>query len=298
MLKVYEYEFKAMGSSCTLNLYAKSKIHFDDVVILCQQELNRLERKYSRFQADSLISQINSASGSEKKFCLDKEFSALLQYANVAYNISDGLFDITSGVLRKVWDFKNKQAPNTQDINKMLMLIGWEKLPTNFTQFSLPLVGMELDFGGIVKEYAADVIAELIRKNKLRHGLVNLGGDIAVVGPHPDQSPWRISISDPSSPNKPISTISLQSGGLASSGDYERYILLEGTKYSHILNPKTGWPVKGFAGVSVWAPKCVMAGTIATTAMLKGQTEGLNWLKETKCQYLAIDQNLKLNLNH
>jgi len=294
MLTLYEFKFSAMGSPCALNLYCNSQQQFDAIALLCVEEVNRLENKYSRYRSDSLVSQINLAAGTSQSFVLDAEFSALLEYANTAFTISEGLFDITSGVLGKVWDFKSGQSPKTEEITKTLALVGWDKVTVNADNFFLPTQGMALDFGGIVKEYAADVIAALVRSHHIKYGLIDLGGDIAVVGPHLDNTPWQVAISDPQTPSKPIAMISLMSGGLASSGDYQRFITLDGQRYSHILNPKTGWPVKGLAAVSVWAPQCVMAGTIATTAMLKGEPEGLGWLDETGCQYLAVNQALNI----
>jgi len=283
-----------MGSPCALNLYCNSQQQFDAIALLCVEEVARLEYKYSRYRSDSFVSQINFAAGTSQTFVLDTEFTALLHYADTAFNISEGLFDITSGVLGNVWNFKSNKNPKIESIAKTLALVGWEKLIVDAENFSLPVKGMAIDFGGIVKEYAADVIAGLVRSHHIKYGLIDLGGDIAVVGPHLDNTPWQVAISDPQTPSKAIATIPLMSGGLASSGDYQRFITLNGQRYSHILNPKTGWPVKGLAAVSVWAPQCVMAGTIATTAMLKGEEEGLYWLDDIGCQYLAIDQAMSI----
>jgi thiamine biosynthesis lipoprotein len=144
---------------------------------------------------------------------------------------------------------------------------------------------------GIVKEYAADLVVEMLRQSGINHGLVDMGGDIAVIGPHPDNSPWQVAISDPDFPEQAIATIPLMAGGLASSGDYQRFIVLNDERYCHILNPKTGWPVKGLAAVSVWAPQCVVAGTVATIAMLKGDVEGEKWLQDVGCNYVTVNRS-------
>jgi thiamine biosynthesis lipoprotein len=296
MLKIYEHKFSAMGSPCALHLYCTTLQQFNHISCLCENEVRRLESKYSRYQANSFLSQLNSNAGASKIFALDYETLSLIQYANTAFEISDGLFDITSGVLRKVWDFKSGVIPDTTQITEILEFVGWDKLKIDPAAFSLPQKGIELDLGGIVKEYAADKVVALARLNNIQHGLVDLGGDITIIGPHPDNTPWQIAISHPQSPAQTIASIPLMSGGLASSGDYQRYITLNNERYSHILNPKTGWPVKGLAAVSVWAQQCVMAGTIATTAMLKGETEGLQWLDEIGCQYVAVDQKMKVKM--
>jgi thiamine biosynthesis lipoprotein len=290
-LNLYQHDFRAMGSPCLLYLYCSSKEQFERVASQSVARVNELEANYSRYLADSLLSDINSHAGTDKRFTLTDEFWTLLQYANTAHAISDGLFDITSGVLRKVWDFNNGQPPAIAKIDSTLELVGWSKIVLNQNYFHLPLAGMELDFGGIVKEYAADLVVEMLRQSGINHGLVDMGGDIAVIGPHPDNSPWQVAISDPDFPEQAIATIPLMAGGLASSGDYQRFIVLNDERYCHILNPKTGWPVKGLAAVSVWAPQCVVAGTVATIAMLKGDVEGEKWLQDVGCNYVTVNRS-------
>jgi thiamine biosynthesis lipoprotein len=286
-----------MGSPCAITVYCSCSQQNQSFIELCISRLAQLEDKYSRFKSESLLSQINHSAGNGQTFDLDDEFWALLVYADTAHTISNGLFDITSGVLRKVWDFKLQQIPLLTDISKALELVGWSKIPLDQHKFCLPIPGMEIDLGGIVKEYAADLLVNLARANNLTHGLIDLGGDVAVVGPHPDNSPWQVAISHPQDPSRAIATIPLSSGGLASSGDYQRFIMIDGVKYCHILDPTTGWPVKGFAAVSVWAPQCVIAGTLATTAMLKGDTDGAAWLSEIGCQYLTIDKYMRSKIS-
>jgi FAD:protein FMN transferase len=148
--------------------------------------------------------------------------------------------------------------------------------------------GMELDFGGYVKEYAADCAVRVCREAGAAHGLADLGGDVALMGPHPDGSPWQVGVRHPRHPEKPIATIEMPAGAIASSGDYERFFEVDGRRYCHILNPKTGWPAGGLSAVSVLAPACVIAGTASTVAMLKGPTEGPAWLEELGLPYLCV----------
>lgn len=293
-MQLYDFQFRAMGSPCSLSFYCETEQQFNEAKNTCIEEMARLEAKYSRYQPDSLITTLNNAAGSDQTFELDTETWILMQYATIAHRESGGLFDITSGVLRQAWDFKNPQIPPQDNINKLLDKVGFEKLPIEQHAFALPVAGMEIDFGGIVKEYAADVIANFIGEVGINHGLVDLAGDIAASGPHPDGTPWEIGISHPGVPNEAVAKIALHSGGLASSGDYARCFVLNDKKYCHILNPQTGWPVQGFAGVSVWAEQCIVAGTLATITMLKGETEGRAWIAETGAPYVTIDQNFKV----
>jgi FAD:protein FMN transferase len=286
-MKLHRYPFKAMGSLCELQLYATTQAQADAVAKLAQDELQRLETKYSRFRDDSLTTRINRSAGDAGGITVDEETAGLLDYAQQAWLQSDGLFDISSGVLRQAWDFKSKRLPSQAQLDAVLPRIGWQQLRWQRPRLVLP-VGMELDFGGYVKEYAADSTARTCRQAGLRHGLVDLGGDIALIGPHPDGTAWQVGIRNPRAPEQAIARIPLQHGAIASSGDYERYMEVGGRRYCHILNPKTGWPVDGLSGISVVAEQCLIAGTMTTVAMLKGAVEGPRWLSSLGLPFLAI----------
>ncbi len=279
-----------MGGPCSIQLYAESENEATYQAKSAMDEVYRLEAKYSRYRDDSIISKINQTSLDGESLQVDDETAGILNYANIVWHESDGLFDVTSGVLRKVWDFKSGCLPSQTNINKVLPLVGWDKLNWNNGLLAFPLAGIELDFGGIVKEYAADRAVEVCLQLGVQHGLVELGGDIRVIGPHPDDTPWMIGIRDSRAPEKAITKVPLMTGGLASSGDYERYMMVNGVRYSHLLNPCTGWPVKSLASVTVMADQCLIAGSATTIAMLKGD-QGLDWLESLGLPYLAIDQN-------
>jgi thiamine biosynthesis lipoprotein len=153
---------------------------------------------------------------------------------------------------------------------------------------------MELDFGGIGKEYCADRVATVMVDSGARHGLVNLGGDIRVVGPHPDGSPWTVGIRHPRADNTVLALAKLADGALATSGDYERYFELDGKRYCHMLNPRTGYPVATMQSVTVIAPLCTVAGGVCTLAMLRGAT-GLRFLVNQGFPYIAVDNQGKVH---
>jgi thiamine biosynthesis lipoprotein len=284
-----------MGSPCALRLYCQSEQQFDHVNQLCINEMARLESKYSRYLTDSIVSKINTSAGSNQTIALDDESWMLMQYADTAYQQSNGLFDVTSGVFRTLWDFKKAVIPEQIEIEKLENKIGWHKLTLNQQAFSLPEKGMQIDFGGIVKEYAADALVTLLEFEGIQHGLIDLAGDMRAIGSHPNNYPWKIGIKHPVEQNTAIATIPMTKGGLATSGDYARCFELNGIRYSHIINPKTGWPVQGLASVSVWAPQCIVAGTIATIVMLLGHKEGEKWLNELGLPYLIIDQEMNVH---
>ncbi|MDD5274499.1 MAG: FAD:protein FMN transferase [Methylovulum sp.] len=279
-----------MGSPCSMQFYSNSSAKAEALYQLVLQRIAQLEQRYSRYRDDSLITEINSRAGTGVKTPIDPETVALLHYADQCYRESQQLFDVTSGVLRRVWDFKNTALPTKAEINAVLPLIGWKKVQWDAQNIYLPQTGMQLDFGGIVKEYAADAVASLFRQQGVLNGIVELGGDIRVIGPMPNNQGWPIAIRDPRHPDKVIAQFKLSSGALASSGDYERFQFLDGVRYSHLLHPKTGWPVTGLQAVSVIAEHCVVAGSMATIAMLKAD-KGLPWLRKCGVPFLCCQSN-------
>ncbi len=282
-IKIHEFSFNAMGSPCEIKLYAPHKQHAQKVAQCVIDDVKRLEFKYSRYKSESFLCRINKIAKNAEMIEVDEETAGLLNYANTCYELSDGLFDITSGVLRKAWDFKSPQPLFDKEglIHELLNFVGWEWVYWKNPTLQFLKKGMEIDFGGIVKEYAADRSATLCLQAGIQNGLINLGGDIKIIGSH---IPWRIGIQHPREKNKLLKTLVLTQGALASSGDYERYFIFNGVRYGHILNPKTGYPVKHLAAVSVVADLCVIAGSASTIAMLK-EENGVAWLNELGLKY-------------
>jgi thiamine biosynthesis lipoprotein len=295
VLDFYSTNFKAMGSPCEINLYCESKQKANMTMKLLIDEVRRLEEKYTRYKETSVTSAINQQSGSPDGIQLDEETALLINYADSLYQQSDGLFDITSGVLRREWNFKSGQIPDRQSIESLLPIIGWDKVIWKKPYLYLPIKGMEIDFGGFVKEYTADVLATLCMDNDVNHGLINLGGDIRVVGPHPNGSSWRVGIQHPRKSLAAIAIIDLLSGGIATSGDYERYMVVNGRRYSHLLNPTTGDSLQPyFASVSVVSDTCLLAGSFSSIAMLKSETD-TEWLADVGLPYLTVDQSAQID---
>ena len=170
-----------MGSPCELHLYGESRSRCDGLIERAIAEVARLERKYSRYRDDSVTSAINRSAGDAAGVIVDAETASLLDYAATAHATSGGLFDPTSGVLRRVWNFKARRVPTPLELDTVLPLVGWQRLSWRRPRLVLPHTGMELDFGGFVKEYAADRVVELCRAGGARHGMVDLGGDLAVI---------------------------------------------------------------------------------------------------------------------
>lgn len=280
-----------MGSPCRIRLAgvdAARAAHAAEAAEAAITEVRRLEAKYSRYREDSVVSRLNGGAGGPEPVQVDDETLQLLAYADQLYDISEGLFDLTSGVLRRAWDFKAARPPKPEQVDALLPLIGWTKVQRHGHEVRLPQPGMELDFGGFGKEYACDRAATLLQAEGLNSGIVNLGGDLRVLGPQPDGQPWSIGITHPREPDGVIASLDIHHGALATSGDYERWFEHAGQRYCHLLNPHTGWPVQHWQAISVLAPACVAAGALTTIAMLM-QERALPFLQAQGVAYLAID---------
>jgi thiamine biosynthesis lipoprotein len=289
---IHRTMFEAMASRCEVRLAAPDLPTAQRLMQLAIDEVRRIETKYSRYRPDSIVSRINAAAGKEAVVC-DRETMDLIGYAGALFGASGGLFDITSGVLRRAWDFRQPRVPGAAALEPLLALVGWHKVQCGAEDVLLRQAGMEIDFGGFGKEYAADRAAALLADAGVRHGYVNLGGDMRFLGPQLNGKPWNIGIQDPRDPDGVVATIPVSQGALATSGDYERYFELDGRRYCHIIDPRSGMPVRHWRSLSVLAPLAVAAGSCSTIAMLK-QQDGLSFLNASDMGYLAVDDEGQL----
>ncbi len=260
-----------MNSPCEILVDGKDLALCKTLTQIAADETYRIMDKFSRYNPQSLCTQINNSHGSP--VIIDDETHQLLEFANQCYLISEGLFDITSGILRKIWTFDGSdKLPTQQAVKAALPHIGWQKVRYDNNSVTLPK-GMEIDFGGIGKEYAVDRVAGLLKKAAPNLSTVaNFGGDLAVTTPKPNNGAWTIGIENPTKQGNSKAAITIKQGALATSGDASRFLLKDGKRYSHILNPKTGWPiVNAPRSVTVAAPQCIQAGILSTVASLQGE---------------------------
>jgi thiamine biosynthesis lipoprotein len=261
-------KFTAMAGPCEVLVPSMSRPAALAIGAVAAQEAWRIEKKFSRYRDDNVTAWIHRNRGTLIQ--VDEETAALMDFACQCFELSDGLFDITSGVLRRVWRFDGSdRIPDTAAVDELLPLIGFGKLEWNPPRLLLP-EGMELDFGGIGKEYAVDRAYELLAARYSTPFLVNLGGDLRANRP-PAHGPWQVGIERPDTEKGPTLLLDLEHGALATSGDSRRYVLRDGIRYGHILHPGTGWPVLGAPrSVTVAASSCTEAGLLATMALLHG----------------------------
>src|SRR5206468_8955256 len=287
-MALLRFPFRAMASDNEIQVDAdtpRARRAADAAI----SDVRRIEAKYSRYLDNSLTTSINRAAGGAP-VAIDAETAGLLAYADRCFAQSGGLFDLTSGILRRAWDFR-RQPPSLPDetgLTAALAQIGWSDVEWDERTIRLPRAGMEIDFGGVGKEYAADRAATILVDHGVAHGLVNLGGDVRTIGGQPDGSPWLVGIRDPRAPYRAVALLEVDDGAVATSGDYERYFDLDGRRYCHILDPRSGMPVTYWRSISVIAPLCVVAGSCATIAMLF-EERAAAFLDAQQFDYLAID---------
>jgi FAD:protein FMN transferase len=291
-MQLHRADFYAMGGQNEIAVAFDSEDGAKRAMELAAREVLRIQDKYSRYKSDdgSIVHRINSSAGTNGWVECDPETMFLLSVARDFHQRSDGLFDITSGVLRKVWDFKAEIVPTTEQLAGVLSLIGFDKIEFKSNTIRLPLRGMEVDFGGFGKEYAADRAAAVLRAQGMFTGFVNLGGDIAFLGPQPDGQPWSIGLANPRKEGELVGALSVDCGGLVTSGDAVKYFIKDGVRHSHLMNPRTGFSPNCWSSVSVLGANTLSAGFLSTTAMLL-ELRATEFLRGTGAKFLLINQS-------
>jgi thiamine biosynthesis lipoprotein len=263
--------FLALGGPCEVLVDGDETAAVTAALMAVAQEAWRIEDKFSRYKPCGVVHHINTTAG--EAIPLDDESAGLIDYAHACHQLSAGRFDITSGVLRGVWRFgADQRLPTQKAVGRVLGLVGWHQVRWHKPTLQLR-AGMEIDLGGIGKEYAVDRAAALLAQAGCLASLVNFGGDLRANGPRRNGEPWMIGIDDPRATGQQcLSGRPLVRGAMATSGDARRFILSRGRRYGHILDPRTGWPVVDAPhSVTVQAPTCLEAGMLATFGILQGR---------------------------
>ena len=288
-LSLRRFSFRAMANHCEIQIYDESRIDAKKTTQRLATEILRIEQKYFPATKNSFVLEINHSAGSRLGIKLDTETRNLFNIAEHSFALSSGTWDITSTKLNKAWKDKTQSPLDNAELTKLLPLVGFEKLDFEGKRLYLP-ENMEIDFGPIIKEYAADAVAALARKLGVQHGLINLGGDFTVIGPQPDQKPWPIGIANPEKPNSLLARIDLLEGGIASCGDFSNCINIDNQKYNSLVDAKTGWLCSGLRAVTVASLNCTQAGNLARMALSLGETDGLKKLKEQCFKFVAMTE--------
>jgi thiamine biosynthesis lipoprotein len=263
--------FTAMANPCEVLCDTDSEAVSREIAGLAAREAWRVDAKFSRYRVDNVVHAINTARG--HALTLDAETAHLVDFGAALWRLSEGAFDLTSGVLRHAWRFDpNGTEPAPETIAALMTRVGWQRVHWQNPELTLP-AGMEVDLGGIGKEYAVDRVIALLEQHLAIPVLVNFGGDLRVTAPPRGAATWRVGIESVTAAGTASRVIELRSGALATSGDTRRYIEINGRRYGHIVDARTGWPTpQAPRSVTVAADTCTQAGTFATLAMLQGES--------------------------
>ncbi|MDD2763328.1 MAG: FAD:protein FMN transferase [Opitutaceae bacterium] len=275
--------FPALGTTCEVQ-YATpggsaQAAAFERAAVAWVQAF---ETKYSRFRSDSLVSRINRAAG-HAWIEVDPEMEQLLQLCDTLHFMTQGVLDPTALPLIQLWNWKTAapRVPSTEEIAAARRLVGWTKVQRTPGRIFLPEPGMALDFGGFGKEYAVDIVAQIALDHGIANALVDFGHDLRALGTPPGRPAWHIGLEDPQHPGTPWASVALSgSRGIASSGDYIRCFKIDGRRYGHIVDPRTGWPVaNGCMQATIIAGTCLQAGILSTTAFVLGVPQGVDFVQ-------------------
>ncbi|MEO5909718.1 MAG: FAD:protein FMN transferase [Pelobium sp.] len=298
-LQVFKKKMKLMGNQFEISIVDENQANADEKIQLAINEIKRIEQLLTTFKPDSQTNHINDYAGiSPVK--VDAEVFHLIQRSLRISEISQGAFDITYGSLDKsLWNFDiNMTAlPDSQTAKKSVSLINYKNVildPEVKTVF-LKEKGMRIGFGGIGKGYAADRAKKVLQEAGVANGIVNASGDLVTWGEQPNSKPWTVGIADPSRKSQPFSYLNISNMAIATSGNYEKYAVVNGKKYSHTIDPHTGLPVSGIKSVSIICPQAELADALATPVTVMGVEVGLdliNQLNNVAC--IIIDENDRL----
>ncbi|WP_278553441.1 FAD:protein FMN transferase [Elizabethkingia bruuniana] len=290
-----------MGSRFQITLVDKDSISAERNIDQAIAEITRIENLISEWRPETQISQVNQNAGI-KPVKVDKEVFDLTKKGLYFSKLTDGAFDISIVAMDKIWKFDDSmnELPSEQAIKESVRNVGYQNIildSTNSTIF-LKNPGMKIGFGSIGKGYAADKTRDLMKSMGVKAGIIDASGDISTWGNQPDGKPWAIGINNPFNDHKMAAILYFKENAVTTSGSYEKYAEIHGKRYSHIMNPKTGYPSTGLTSVTITGPNATMANGFSTSVMVLGEKDGLKLLKPfPEYHYLLITDKGKIIKN-
>jgi len=290
---------RLMGNSFEITVVSEDAVFAKEKIDLAIAEIKRIEKLLTTFDDNSQTNQINKAAG-VKPVKVDKEVFDLIQRSLKISHITDGAFDISYGsVDKRLWNFDKTMValPDEVTAKSMVRLINYENIICNEADCTVMLKekGMRIGFGGIGKGYAAEMAKALLKKEGVQSGIVNASGDLTAWGYQTNNEPWTIGIANPDNAHLPFSYMNITDMAVATSGNYEKYVKINGKKYSHTINPKTGLPVTGIKSVTIISPNAEIADAMATPVTIMGVKAGINLINQIKnLGCIIIDDHNKI----
>ena len=287
-----------MGSDFEITIVDNDQANAENMINIAIEEISRIEKLISSWDKNSQTSLINLNAG-VKPVKIDLELFELISRSIKVSNISQGAFDISYASMDKVWYFDRKMTefPSIEKIKKSVSKIGYKNIVLNKedTTVFLKLKGMKIGFGAIGKGYAADRAKEILIKNNVKSGIINASGDLTAWGIKPSGKDWMVAIVNPINKDKVFSWLTIKNKSIVTSGNYEKFINLDGKKYSHIIDPRTGYPTEGILSVTIITDKAELADALATSVFVLGVDIGLNMINQLNgVDCIIIDDNNKI----
>lgn len=280
---IFQRSFIKMGSAFDLTLVAANQLEANQLFEQAIAEIDRIERLISSWDQASETSQVNQMAGKEA-VKVTKELYDLVFRAKAIAQLTDGAFDPTYASVDKIWTFNGQdiEQPKPEIISASVAKIGFDKIVFDPIESSLylPLQGMKIGFGAIGKGYAADRVKSLLQKQGVTAGIVNASGDMSAWGVQPNGKPWQVGLVNPKSKDKVFAWFPIKNQAVVTSGDYEKFILINGKRYGHIINPKTGFPSQGVISCTVFAPKAELADALSTALFVMGVETGIDFINQ------------------
>ncbi|MBB4802168.1 thiamine biosynthesis lipoprotein [Flavobacterium nitrogenifigens] len=272
-----------MGGRFDISIVDKDSLSAEQNINVVIEEISRIESLISDWKPNSQVSEVNQNAGI-KPIQVDREVFELAKRAIKLSEITNGAFDVSFAALDRVWKFDGSmtEMPSAEAIKKSVEKVGYKNIildSINSTIF-LKLKGMKIGFGALGEGYATDKCRKMMLEKGVQAGIINGSGDMSTWGKQPNGKDWKIGITNPFKPEKLIGTVPLKEGAVTTSGNYEKFVVFNGKRYSHIINPATGYPATGLCSVTVFGPNAETANGLSTSMMVLGQKEGLLLLQK------------------
>jgi thiamine biosynthesis lipoprotein len=287
-----------MGSRFDITVVAASEDEGNRYIDVAVKEISRINDLISEWDTTTQVSEVIKYAGI-RPVRVDRELYDLIVRSNKISELTDGAFDITWASMDRIWKFDGsmKRLPTQEEINISVARVGYKNIVLNAQDQTvfLKLKGMRIGFGGIGKGYSADKAEQLLKRMGVAGGIINASGDLTTWGKQPDGTPWMIGITNPLNKDKVFSWFSLDDNAVVTSGNYEKFVVFNGVKYTHIIDPRTGWPSHGLTSVTIFAPNGELADALATAVYVMGKEVGLNFINQLKnIECVIVDDQGKM----
>lgn len=286
-----EIRLHAFGRACHL-VIDNGDNQGTELLALCQDELLRLEYKFSSYHPNSVTSQINQAAGTGCFVPLDAEARSLFLFINALWEESKHIFDPTTRIMQECYNSTGTLLASHEQLQKMLKLVGWRSFEITEQGARLAKQGMLFDLNSCVRPYALDSLRKLLLKRGVRNAYIEMGEDVATIGKQPDGANWLTGVRIPKGTRAAIVRVKVNHQGFAVRGDFEHTFIQDGERFGRALSPIDGQPIPGLLSVAVIAENCLTACSAASIARLKTEANGIKWLEKLGLPWMAIDRHL------